>query len=383
MIALERTRGILVAVAIVGAGLLADRLMIQATSPWWPEAIRNDWARCRVYFREMAAPRLAGLAGQAKPDDRPVGLFVGSSTLEYDVETAAIGSMIDPGLRWVSMISYAATTAETDLMTELALRGGLRPRIVVVTTEVRRLARNPSYRYPGLDDSTSLDPGPMLASLRSARWGPAAREAAALASHAYHTALPGRLRAASYNKAWGATARLRLLDSLGQPLSAIFEPDPDPWTYRGAPGQPADQPPPDLNDQQLREIRDDLVSSGAFDATLYDLDRPAARSLVSAVRRAREAGARVVVLVLPDSRFVLDRTPTTGPLAMERLSDELREIGGVEVHTFRDAIPDRYFRDANHLRPEGKRLFTRAFRERWARREAQSPHGDRLASSPR
>ncbi len=383
MIALERTRGILIAAAIVGAGLLADRLTIQATSPWWPDSLRNDWARCRVYFREMAAPRLAGLEGRAPSDGRPLGLFVGSSTLEYDVDTEAVGSMIEPGLRWVSMISYAATTAETNLMTELALRGGLQPRVVVVTTEVRRLARSPSYRYPGLDDKTSLDPSPVLASLRTGQWRSAASAAASLASNAYHAALPGRLRAASYNKAWGSTARLRLLESLDQPLAAIFEPDPDPWTYRGTPGQPADQPPPDLDARQLREIRDDLVASGAFDASLYDLDRPAARSLVSAVRRARESGARVVVLVLPDSRFVLDRTPPAGLRAMEQISDELRQIGGVEVHAFRDAIPDRYFRDANHLSPEGKRLFTRAFRERWVRHEPQAPNGDRLASSPR
>ncbi len=383
MIALERTRGILIAAAIVGAGLLADRLTIQATSPWWPDSLRNDWARCRVYFREMAAPRLAGFERRPAPDGRPIGLFVGSSTLEYDVDTEAVGSMIEPGLRWVSMISYAATTAETDLMTELALRGGLQPRVVVVTTEVRRLARNPSYRYPGLDDKTSLDPSPVLASLRTGQWRSAASAAASLASNAYHAALPGRLRAASYNKAWGATARLRLLESLDQPLSAIFEPDPDPWTYRGGPGRGADQPPPDLEAWQLREFRDDLVSSGAFDPALYDLDRPAARSLVSAVRRAREVGARVVVLVLPDSRFVLDQTPQAGLHAMEQLSDELRRIGGVEVHAFRDAIPDRYFCDPNHLGPEGKRLFTRAFRERWARRETQVPNGDRLASSPR
>lgn len=366
MIDLKRTGGILIAVAFLGLCLLIDESALRASRRWWPVGLRNDWARSRIFFKDMVGARLAGIAEQGSPDGRPIGVFVGSSTLEAAIDPATIGPAIDPGLRWVSLVCYAATAFELDLAIETMLRGGIRPRVVVVGVELRLLARNPSYRYADMDDPVGLDTGPLRSAIREMRLRSVVSEVRELTLRCLNNGFPDRKRANAHLDAWSATARLRMLQGLGQGLPAIFRPEPDAWANRGGGFlRPGDPPPPVLDPARELILQEgDLAASGVFDAGLYGVDRPASRALVDLVRRARSAGAGVLLVILPTSDYIRSRMPAEAVRTMAELEDEMRRSGGVEVLWFHQAMPDEWFRDHTHLTRAGRDVFARLLRDR-------------------
>ena len=130
-------------------------------------------------------------------------------------------------------------------------------------------------------------------------------------------------------------------------VDGAFAPAPDDWTPPAAWTSPATE---EFRAWQVREF----ARKGWFSADAFGPDGANVRALEALVVGLRRRGARVVLVLLPESSRLRERVP---PEAMRRLSallGSLAEGDAPELLDLRAALDDAVLVDLNHLGVPGR-----------------------------
>jgi hypothetical protein len=354
MFDLRRLWGILIAATWVSLCLAFCEAAFGASSRWWPGWLKNDWARGEIYVFEMSAGRISGLEKEGFDDGRPIGVCLGSSEMDSAIDPALLGPAVDPRMRWLFLVGYATSAREMELMTQLLFKTKIKPAIIVVGLQLMMLARNPAYRNHRLEDRVELDFGPLLGHLRSLRPGTAEGDLEDLLARGFNVCFPDRTRINTRLRARLTRARITILEGMGQKITSVFRPTPNPWAPNG------DVPWLERADDALLALQmKQMTARGDFDPHLYSAREEASESLVKVVRMARSKGAEVVVLVMPERSNVRARMPASAMETLTELSENAFGTDAVRVISLRDSVADDEFCDQQHLLSGAKPAFTR------------------------
>ena len=354
MFDLRRLGGLLIAAACVLPCLAFCAVAVRASSPWWPGWMKNDWCRGEMYVFEMSAGRISGLEKEGFNDSRPIGVFLGSSTMDSAIDPALLEPAVDPRMRWLFLIGYATSAREMELMAQLLFKSKIKPAIIVVGLQLMMLARNPSYRNHRLEDRVDLDFRPLLDHLKSLRPGTAEADMEDLLACGFNVCFPDRTRINTRLRARMTRARMEILEGMGQNITAVFRPTPNPWAPNGD-VQWLERADDALLALQLRQ----MTARGDFNPSLYSTRAEASESLVKLIRMARSKGTEVVVLVMPERSSVRARMPAGAMETFRGLMENAFETDAVRVISLRDSVADDEFCDQSHLLSRAKAAFTR------------------------
>ncbi len=159
-------------------------------------------------------------------------------------------------------------------------------------------------------------------------------------------------------------AREALFARLGLPAEALFTPSPDPWRMPGREDLPGRAP-----ERRLAGQMQTWRARGWFDPETYTTEGAQAAALRRVVSGLRERGARVLVVLMPESSALRALVP---PEAARTIALVLGGSGGTDpVHgdpvslvDLRDSMGDEWFSDHTHLNPEGRKVFSALFAEK-------------------
>jgi hypothetical protein len=326
LISIARCRGpLFVLVGLVIALGVADQLMkatLGSTARWL--AGKEYPADRRVVAH--AGERLAGIVGRGKTPGR-VGLLLGQSTLEAGIDPAVLDAEAGLPLRWLNLYGVGGSINKIDDIAELVFASGLRPEVVV-------FAINP-YMLVGIDY------GRVRASERtnSGNWIKPwvwTLENRLVFNHVVQTAIH--------------RARLALIKASGQGIDAMYPAAADPWAviypqhvaHRDASG--------------LRSRMDYDRSIGWLDPANYNVTNSNATTLVKLVRRFRDEGTKVVIVLMPERSIFREAMPKEALDCLATINRDEFPGRPVPIVSLVDQVPDPLFLDLDHLDPEGRAL---------------------------
>jgi hypothetical protein len=334
--------------ALLGVSSLLLSATVGRQPGWLPS---DDGKRDPSAFKKVGG-RVAGVVREWPREaraGRPLGVLLGTSTLECAVDPRALGAEPGPGMRWLSLVAHKIDASDVESLSRLVFWSDLEPDLLVVAINPGMLARRAAAEPP---DTEPADPAGVAGLLLAGRFFDARRQAGSLLDLAF----PFRTRV--NHLAWMTVleARAAVARSLGRPVDRLFSPDPDPWS----PPSRIDyieedrQAPPEL----IRRHWDGMARKGWFDPSCYDEDGPNARALPALVRRARAQGVEVMVVLLPATKRVRDALP---PGAGRFPETVLRRAFGADappVLDLCDTMPDDAFYDLVHLTSKAREAFS-------------------------
>jgi hypothetical protein len=355
---LSRTRGpviILIATAIaLGCYGLVINAVLGRQNRW---LLERDNTNNMPPWIAAGAGRILGVAreretGPGQAGGR-LGILVGASTLQHGIDPISLTAELGGRYRWSNVLTSGHPT-EFNLIVRLMYSHGLNPDALIIVM-------NPSVMLPTAniqEERIWYDPGRLLHHIRRAEAFYVKPDLVAM------TLVPGNLAFPYRGRVFGVVSRslfaakVRMLESLGMDLEALYSPDPNPWSEN----RPIGYPPTTTEEAQRVFLKGD-ENNGWFDPGRYHFDGPNFSLLVSLLRLAHAHGTKSFVVLVPESKLLRDALP---PDAGDRLTDAIRETLGSDVPVvldFRDIAPDDEFHDPAHLNTVGVTRFTRTLAE--------------------
>jgi hypothetical protein len=315
---------------------------------WLPE---HDGRQDPTAFKKFGGRVAGALAGGREADGpgRPIGVVLGSSTLESAIDPGELGG--PDGMRWLALYAHKLDLSDLDSLSRLLFRSRLAPGVIVLAINTGMLVRSPG---PARLESRPFDPLLVARLLGSGRLFMAERELESSLSLLF----PLRTRVNHW--AWHGVleARLDMARAMGIPVEALFSPDRDAWSVPERLDYLEDAP---AGRDYLEREWDAMRGNGWFDPGAYPHDGPNAEALARLIGRARSAGCELRVVLMPE----VGRLRATIPDEARRLADSAarRAAGGraAAAIDLRDAMPDADFYDLIHVFPRRRAEFTARF----------------------
>ena len=351
---LGRLRGpglALAAVALGLGGLWAALRWATDCRPGWFPAVPS---KMDVSALERAGARIARVARDGRPGNR-LGVVLGSSSMQSALDPARLADGYGEGpARWLNLCGPDESPLDLARIARLLDRAGGRPSVAVVGINL------PALASPGdlLSDAIPADPAPYAFRPSSPTRPPASaaarllRSLDRLARDAGDRLYPNFLKFHHIKNLALFEGRVAILLAAGAGIDGAFAPAPDDWTPPAAWTAPATE---EFRDWQAREY----ARKGWFSADAFGPDGPNVRALEELVVGLRRRGARVVLVLLPESSRLRGRVP---PEAMRRLSALLSSLpsdDAPELLDLRAALDDAALVDLVHLAIPGRQEATR------------------------
>jgi hypothetical protein len=355
---LSRTRGpviVLIATAIaLGCYGLVVNAALGRHNLW---LLERDNTNNIPPWIDMGAGRILGVSreretGLGQAGGR-LGILVGASTLQHGIDPSSLTAELGGRYRWSNVLTTGHPT-EFNLIVRLMYSHGLNPDVLV-------LVMNPSVMLPVAnirEERIWYDPGRLQDHIRRAEASYVKQDLVAITLVPWNLAFPYRGRVFTLASRSLFAAKVRMLESLGMGLEALYPPDPNPWSESTPRGYPSV-----LTEEAKREFLKGEENKGWFDPVRYRFDGPNFSLLVSLLRLAHAHGTKSFVVLVPESKRLRDALP---PDAGERLTDTIREMLGSDapiVLDFRDIAPEDEFEDPAHVNAAGITRFTRTLAE--------------------
>jgi hypothetical protein len=299
----------------------------------------TDWA-----IIEHVGSQLSAVVTQKKHEDveTNLGVLLGQSTAEEGIDVEILDREMGLPLRWLGLCGSGGSLIKIDELAQLFYRSGLKPKVVLLVVGPEMLAGVPN---PPLEEPASFQA--ILTSLKSRKLAEAKRQVqdrvwmarnSLFINHDFrHLLFQTRLQWLGYN---------------GLNVDAIFPPDKEPWTLQ--PAGPFERTP-EKQAQQLEEYE----AFGWFRPEKYTGEGENARALVDLIRRCRDLGSYVLLVMMPARSNMRQRLPAEARGAIRHLV--VREFGdqAPSILDLWDVIPDEEFRDHLHVNWVGREKISR------------------------
>jgi hypothetical protein len=324
LISFARCRGpLIVLLGLAIALAVADQLMkvtLGSTARW----LAGDEYPADRRVVAHAGERLAGIVGKGKEPGQ-VGLLLGQSTLECGIDPALLDAEADLPLRWLNLYGVGGSINKIDDIAELVFAGGLKPEVVV-------FAINP-YMLVGIDydrvrTSERASTGNWI---KPWVW---TLENRVVFNHVVQTAIH--------------QARLAMIKASGQGIDAMYPAAADPWSVI----YPRDKRHSDAT--QLRWRLDYNRSIGWLDPASYKVTNFNETTLVKLIRRFRDEGTKVVIVLMPERSIFREAIPSEALDCLATINRDAFADRPVPVVSLVDQVPDTLFLDLDHLDREGR-----------------------------
>jgi hypothetical protein len=315
---------------------------------WLPE---YDGRQDPTAFKKFGG-RVAGALSEKHGADGPgrsIGVLLGSSTLESAVDPGALNGR--DGMRWLGLYAHKLDLSDLDSLSRLLFRSRLMPGVIVLAINTGMFVRSPG---PPRLESRPFNPLLIARLLVSGKLYMAERELESSLSLLF----PLRTRVNHW--AWHRVleARLDMARVMGIPVEALFSPDRDAWSVPDRLDYLDEAP---AKRDYLEREWDAMRGNGWFDPGAYPRDGPNAEALSRLIGRARSAGCKLRVVLMPE----VERLRAAIPDEARRLAESATRQAAGElapaVIDLRDAMPDEDFYDLIHVFPRRREAFTGKF----------------------
>lgn len=291
-----------------------------------------------------AGERLAGLLENDRKtgDRRPLGVLLGQSTLQCDIDSKSLERLLGPDDRWLNLHGQGGTIHRIADLARMLDASGIVPAAVVFAVNDYMLAGTPYDRVRRAELQLSGN------ALKSRVWCWENRKVA-------NYLLRRRL----------FFVRRGMFRRFGEPMDACFAPAKDPWDVS------LQKPDRLMNEAELEKRLDYDRMIGWLDPKSYSPSASNLLALRELIAGYRARGIKLAIVLLPDRALVRSAMPT-----------EARELyrefeAQVPVIDLTEAIADRYFIDLDHLGPDGRDVCTPLVARELHKRWASSPPSDR------
>jgi hypothetical protein len=339
MVSLSRYRGVflivcalLVAVACVDLTLTCA---LGSVSRWLP----NGEAPSDLKVLKAMGGILSGIVAESKPvgigTKTPLGILLGQSTLGAAVDPEVLEKNDGLAMRWLNLHGWGGSVNHIRDRAELLFLSGIKPDVVVIGI-------NP-YMLVGHNFEVTNTPA-------GSRW--LMRLVKPWIWTYYNRSLVNHfLRDFNYQ------IRYAVFRSLGLRFSAFAPPDPTPWIRSG----PALASVRD-SESEMQARLELSRKLGWFDPASYSAESSNSQSLVDLIRKLRQGGAKVYIVLMPENSRFRNITPPEGVRCFEKINQAYFRDDPVPVDLeIRDRAPDEVFRDIDHVLPNQRSRATILF----------------------
>jgi len=311
--------GVLVAFATLNATLTvavgpASRWLHHGENP-------TDWLVYDDVGGKLSAIARNGQAGT----ERPIGILLGQSTLN-GIDPEELTRAVPDGPRWLNLSGVGGSINRIKDLSDLVEFSGTRPAEVV-------LGINP-YMLAGTPYEATLDFQRRRSStfrLKQAVWTWQNKDNV---NHLFRQVL--------------YQARMGLFRSTGHGADALFPPARDPWVL---PRQHVANRR--LKPDELKERLDYNAGLGWYDPARYAATNSNSESLDALIRGWLARGAKVRVVLLPESSDQRAQMPAEARRLLESIVRDASGSAQVPIVDLGDTQPDDAFLDLDHLNPKG------------------------------
>jgi len=327
MVDLTRLRQILVILGLLLVSLIGANVVLTVVSAAFPGWLPHQFFG--VDFIADNRQRAVAAAARVRTgavDEKEIVLVLGLSSASEGIELAALDARAGGTTRVLGLCGAGRNMQEVALYAEPLLESGVRPGRVVFAISPFHLMDPPPFREGFWNN---LRQRQTLVELLGF-WLPLRRGDV---KHVVEVAV--------------LEARARLWDALGV---RVEESGADPWREIVRMG---------LHQARTEEEWSAKVEQyglrGYYDPASYARSHAQAETLVTLIRRFRERGADVEIVLMPEHSSLRERVP---PEALATLYAALAQAFGERappVIDLRDASPDGDFTDISHLNADGRR----------------------------
>jgi hypothetical protein len=145
-------------------------------------------------------------------------------------------------------------------------------------------------------------------------------------------------------------ARLALIKAMGQGIDAMYPAAADPWAVV----YPRDGT--HIEESRLRSRLEYDRSIGWLDPANYKVTSSNAATLVKLIRRFRDEGTKVVIVLMPERSFFREAIPREALDCLATINRDEFPGRPVPVVNLIDQVPDALFLDLDHLDRDGRSL---------------------------
>jgi hypothetical protein len=368
-IALDRSKGIVAALAAVALALAAFSVLARATAKTVASAMTDGDSTMEGGQDVLVGRRIAGAEGELRrtgPGGLDLGVILGPSTAGFDIDPEQLGALAGPQVasRWLTLSANGANGSDLPCLGGVLIAAKLPVKLILFAITPTVLARSDKY----LSDSLRFDPQGLLKAIRKGWMTSAKLELVALFQVSLNHAFPERTRIGHHARVLAAGAKHRLCSAIGQGPDALYAPDPDPWASEPIDGGgPGIQPRSAVRATTARELQEgpilerpmgEVADRGWYDPSAYRKASANADAVADLIRTFRTRGIAVWIVLLPERSDVHCRLPSA---AMDCVRETLKSAFGADrplVLDFRRAAPDEDFKDSLHLTRRGRDRFT-------------------------
>ena len=288
------------------------------------------------------------------PADTKLGVYIGVSTTATGIQRKFLDSDATIADRWIVLTGAGLSFENLESVMQPIVFCSLKPAVVVMGSHPQMLV---GERYLG-DEPTFVPQavvGRRFRALKSrylimhtligfsSHWG------------VFHRVIMGHfLRSHIFE------ARLWLFNKVGMTAEKMFPPSPEPW----------DDDPLwlwnlDDRENEFAHLQLDFWSKrGHYNAENYDAEGKGAQALVRMLRRFREMGSKVYIIIMPMRSYIRSHVP---PNAKGVLIDVIKNAFPGDpppIYDMEDTMPDRYFTDEAHLSKAGSTRLSKLVAEK-------------------
>ena len=344
------------AVALVLGLMAAEALLLSAASGARLERIPKHGSFMDANVYNDIGGRVAAVVreGRAAPrEGPPLGLLLGSSVLHWNIDPAVLDRESEGSIRWLSLHGDDMNAEDMADSFDLAVRGGLRPRVVVIAYSPFQLARISDLSSEEAVAELKQILGDLAAG-RTAGIRGRIKEVGPFIRGLFKSTFPSRTLFNNTVRRNLFEAKSRIFGAVGVAADESFAPSPDPWH--------AAYPRPgvlkmDAATQQalMKECR----NRGWFSADSYRGGGDYGHALMELIRRARSMGAVVVLVRVPLSTIVRSELPPEGARCLDELLSSSFGTVAPAVLDYSTGMPDDAFYDHAHLNYRTRQDFSR------------------------
>ncbi len=281
--------------------------------------------------------RAAGIAhAMASQKLKTLNLVLGQSTAFNDLDCQELERQCGVPTRWFTIGGAGNSFFKMENAVQPVFYGELHPHVCLLVIDPTDLIGYPMYiKVPG--KTTPVEADAFNWRSESSVWMFSNKDYA------------NRIIQSAYDK-----ARERIMGKIGLPLEVVYEPDRDPtrtpFPYSGK-ARPETMALAMENFARLRYFRPESYRSDSFQALAF----------LKLVAECRHIGAKVVVMIAPESEAVRSRMPPAAMLCLKQVLDKAKQGGDLAVFNMQDAAPETSMYDFMHVHQEDRKNFTDVF----------------------
>jgi hypothetical protein len=318
-------------------GILAIGNLVAARAfgriPAWTSESPNWISQSEI----MTGSRAAGVVHtMASQKSGVINLVLGQSTAYTDVDCQEMERQCGVPSRWFSIGGRGNSFVKMESGLSPVFFGGLHPHICVLIVDPTDLIGYPMFmKVPG--KTKPVEAAALNWKDKSSVWMFLNRDYA------------NSLIQVACDK-----GREHIMDKIGLPLDVVYMPDSD----------PTENPIP-LSGKQAPEVLALALESYEhlryYSPDTYRSDGEQALAFLKLVAECRHLGAKVVVMIAPESETLRARIPHEAMDCMEQLFYKARKGGDLTVFDMRNTQPETSMNDFMHLNQIGRKSNTEAF----------------------